>query len=249
MFRLKRANRSGKKVRALTIEIWAIVVLAAVWGIFMALRQPWYISLAYVVVIVGLVDGIVQVGYRRFGPLPRIEPQSTTATVTGTRRTPDEKATLITLTIGDGDAKHESVLADIPTQEERERFSVGSEWSVHEFVDSRDRVILAEEHDDISRSGYDLCGVRRDKERVLFLDDRLGSELLRRAERRAMETNGEPEELDEVEPDEDAEVTQSDLEAEADVAEDEATEPVGTPQMRTAADGDTAAVDAEEPRA
>ena len=256
MLRLKRASRSGKKVRALTIEIWVVVVLAAIWGVFVALRQPWYISLAFVLVVVGLVDGVVQLSYRRFGPLPPIGTETKSATVTGTRRTPDEKATLVTLSVGDGDERYDSVLADIPTATELDRFEVGSEWSVHEFVDCRDRVVLTDDYDDLARSGYDLCGVRRDKERVLFLDQRLGSEILRRAERpqdlaEDAEAATEPAAESVVESDSAAaEGAEPESKPQPEEPEelDSDSKPVGTPQMRTAADGDAAAVDADEPR-
>ncbi|MBA0051375.1 hypothetical protein E0L36_10885 [Streptomyces sp. AJS327] len=124
-------------------------------------------------------------------PLPTLDRVPRTATVVGGRAVPRRRAgsgsgdlgepgdlgmVEVEYTDGAGAARRE-YLADLFTGPARERLTLGSTWRVLGFAKPRGRCLLAEEHDALPRSGYDLDGLRVRSERQEFAP-RTGSPVL-----------------------------------------------------------------------
>lgn len=116
------------------------------------------------------------------GRLPALDPVIRTATVTGHSTEVWDHAdrgerTNIHVRVDTPDGGFDSILADDVAALSRDRFVVGSQWSVRTFVDITTRVFLAEAHDDVLRSGYHLDGVRHPTEHTQWFRPRPGSPL------------------------------------------------------------------------
>src|SRR5690606_3461521 len=78
----------------------------------------------------------------------------------------DSTLRLIKVAVHQGPQTFTSLLADNITGEDRDKFSRGSTWQVHEFCRSRARVVLTAAHDDLWREGYELSGLRLGSEYI-----------------------------------------------------------------------------------
>lgn len=126
-------------------------------------------------------------GWRK--TLPALDRAPRQATVTGRVRfdvDPDSDSEtpaydLIEVRVDVGGVQVGTTIADIVAPESLARFAVGSVWDVYAFEDPaelnhdhRSRVLLAEPHEDVIRSGYDLGAY------TLHQEPGPGSDLLRR---------------------------------------------------------------------
>ncbi|MFF2651758.1 hypothetical protein [Streptomyces sp. NPDC058045] len=91
--------------------------------------------------------------------LPAIDPVARTARVTGITRHEEEPDT-VRVRVQGRDGEFLTVLADHIHPDHEHRFAAGSEWQVYVFERSRDRVLLAERHEDALRQGWNLGGLR-----------------------------------------------------------------------------------------
>ncbi|MET7638147.1 hypothetical protein [Streptomyces sp. NPDC005438] len=88
-------------------------------------------------------------------------PEKQLVTVVGhTRSALEHQAELVRVEWEVGGERLTSTLADLVHEDHLPRFRVGTQWWVHPFPDSQARVVLAADHDDVLRDGYDLSGVR-----------------------------------------------------------------------------------------
>jgi len=160
--------------RGLNRSLGIIVALLLTWLIIGVFRTPpasWQER-----AIVGLFAAcfaapiILSWPYRK--ALPALDRRSRTAIVTG-RKTfnaePDPDSDmptydLVTVTVDVDGVATDTMIADIVSVDDLDRFAIGSAWNVYVFRDpaalnndpDRTRVILTEVHDDVVRAGYDL---------------------------------------------------------------------------------------------
>lgn len=167
----------------IAIEVAAVAVFAAAWGYSgLAIHLPWWVTVPYILVSILIVEVATQFLDRRYGALPAIEQTSRIATVTGLHRLDEDRPELVTVIVDgrDGDG-FDSSIADVIAEDDKAKFAVNTQWNVYIFTATRAKVILAEDHDDILRIGYDLSGVRWDSERSLPpMEPEPGSALLSR---------------------------------------------------------------------
>ncbi|MFJ3325838.1 hypothetical protein ACIPMT_15480 [Streptomyces griseus] len=171
--------------------MWIVVAVLVAWLAFGFVREPaaswperWTVG---VLALCFAAPMIGTMGYRR--TLPALDGTPRRATVTGHVHfavDPDSDSDmpaydLVEVRVGLDGAEVDTTIADIVAAESLARFVVGSVWDVYAFEDPaapnndhRTRVILAEAHEDVVRSGYDLGGY------VLHNEPGPGSDLLLR---------------------------------------------------------------------
>ncbi|MGY5000603.1 hypothetical protein [Streptomyces griseus] len=153
--------------------MWIVVAVLVAWLAFGFVREPaaswperWTVG---VLALCFATPMIVTMGYRR--TLPALNRTPRRATVTGQVHfavDPDSDSDmpaydLIEVRVDIDGVQVDTTIADIVAAESRVRFGVGSVWNVYAFEDPaalnndhRTRVILAEAHEDVVRTGYDL---------------------------------------------------------------------------------------------
>ncbi|MGC5539959.1 hypothetical protein ACPYPE_04695 [Streptomyces griseus] len=162
-----RSERSQFRV------MWIVVAVLLAWLAFGFVREP-AASWPERWIIGGLAccfaaPMVATRGWRR--TLPALDRTPRRATVTGQVHfavDPDSDSDmpahdLIEVRVDIDGVQVDTTIADIVAAESRVRFGVGSVWNVYAFEnpaalnnDHRTRVILAEGHEDVVRTGYDL---------------------------------------------------------------------------------------------
>ncbi|WP_098024657.1 hypothetical protein [Streptomyces sp. st115] len=170
---MSRPEERLRSERAQFRVMWIVVAVLVAWLAFGFVREPaasgpqrWIIG--------GLAccfatPMVATRGWRR--TLPALDRTPRRATVTGQVHfavDPDSDSDmpaydLIEVRVDIDGVQVDTTIADIVAAESRVRFGVGSVWNVYAFEDSaalnndhRTRVILAEAHEDVVRTGYDL---------------------------------------------------------------------------------------------
>ncbi|MDX3590160.1 hypothetical protein PV749_03355 [Streptomyces sp. ID03-2B] len=153
--------------------MWIVVAVLVAWLAFGFVREPaaswperWTVG---VLALCFATPMIVTMGYRR--TLPALDRTPRRATVTGQVHfavDPDSDSDmpaydLIEVRVDIDGVQVDTTIADIVAAESLACFAAGSVWYVYAFEDPaalnndhRTRVILAEAHEDVVRTGYDL---------------------------------------------------------------------------------------------
>lgn len=111
-------------------------------------------------------------------PLPALDRTPRTAAVVAVHAASQSELQMVEVEFPDGAGTvGRACLVDLFDSSAARAFTVGSRWQVYSFMKDQSRCLLAEEHDDVPRSGYQLDGLRIGNERLTF-PPRQGSPIL-----------------------------------------------------------------------
>ncbi|MFJ4707648.1 hypothetical protein ACIP6I_22735 [Streptomyces anulatus] len=170
---MSRPQERLRSERSQFRAMWIVVAGLVAWLAFGFVREPaasWPDRCVVIVLACCFAAPMIgTMGYRK--TLPALDRTPQRATVTGHVHfavDPDSDSDmpaydLIEVRVDNGSVRVDTTIADIVAAESLARFTVGSVWDVYAFEDPaelnndhRTRVVLAETHEDVIRTGYDL---------------------------------------------------------------------------------------------